>query len=226
MLRRRASASACRLYALTATPSRSTRVRWVRWRPGSPTRGGTARSGASTSTPTRCSSQLTDELLYHGDVNAALRRMMQDGMRGPDGERLARPARPARQAPPGAPGAPRPPRPRRRVRRDRRRARRHRRRGTPRDRQRRARRRRRAATSAAPQTARETAAERNMRLDLHARRPRRQGPRAQRLRLRVARGAAALRADDGQAARAADAAGGRPDVRGHAEHDARATCSA
>ncbi|HEY5664739.1 MAG TPA: hypothetical protein VIS05_11970 [Ilumatobacter sp.] len=33
--------------------------------------------------------QLTDELLYHGDVNAALRRMMQDGMRGPDGERLA-----------------------------------------------------------------------------------------------------------------------------------------
>jgi uncharacterized protein with von Willebrand factor type A (vWA) domain len=33
--------------------------------------------------------QLTDELLYHGDVNAALRRMLQDGMHGPDGERLA-----------------------------------------------------------------------------------------------------------------------------------------
>jgi uncharacterized protein with von Willebrand factor type A (vWA) domain len=33
--------------------------------------------------------QLTDELLYHGDVNAALRRMLQDGMEGPDGERLA-----------------------------------------------------------------------------------------------------------------------------------------
>ncbi len=32
--------------------------------------------------------QLTDELLYHGDVNAALRRMMQEGMSGPDGERL------------------------------------------------------------------------------------------------------------------------------------------
>ncbi len=32
--------------------------------------------------------QLTDELLYHGDVNAALRRMLQDGMRGPDGERM------------------------------------------------------------------------------------------------------------------------------------------
>ena len=32
--------------------------------------------------------QLTDELLYHGDVNAALRRMMQEGLRGPDGERL------------------------------------------------------------------------------------------------------------------------------------------
>jgi uncharacterized protein with von Willebrand factor type A (vWA) domain len=32
--------------------------------------------------------QLTDELLYHGDVNAALRRMMQDGMRDADGNRL------------------------------------------------------------------------------------------------------------------------------------------
>jgi uncharacterized protein with von Willebrand factor type A (vWA) domain len=32
--------------------------------------------------------QLTDELLYHGDVNAALRRMMQDGLQGPDGDRL------------------------------------------------------------------------------------------------------------------------------------------
>jgi uncharacterized protein with von Willebrand factor type A (vWA) domain len=32
--------------------------------------------------------QLTDELLYHGDVNAALRRMLQEGMRGADGERL------------------------------------------------------------------------------------------------------------------------------------------
>ena len=32
--------------------------------------------------------QLTDELLSHGDVNAALRRMMQEGMRGPDGERM------------------------------------------------------------------------------------------------------------------------------------------
>jgi uncharacterized protein with von Willebrand factor type A (vWA) domain len=34
-------------------------------------------------------SELTDELLSHGDVNAALRRMMHDGMRGPDGQRLA-----------------------------------------------------------------------------------------------------------------------------------------
>ena len=32
--------------------------------------------------------QLTDELLYHGDVNAALRRMMQDGMHDADGNRL------------------------------------------------------------------------------------------------------------------------------------------
>jgi len=34
-------------------------------------------------------SDLTDELLTHGDVNAALRRMMHDGLRTPDGQRLA-----------------------------------------------------------------------------------------------------------------------------------------
>ena len=33
--------------------------------------------------------ELTDELLYHGDVNAALRRMMQEGMTDRSGERLA-----------------------------------------------------------------------------------------------------------------------------------------
>ncbi len=32
--------------------------------------------------------ELTDELLYHGDVNAALRRMMQDGVRDRNGEQL------------------------------------------------------------------------------------------------------------------------------------------
>ena len=32
--------------------------------------------------------ELTDDLLYHGDVNAALRRMMQEGMRDRDGERV------------------------------------------------------------------------------------------------------------------------------------------
>ncbi len=31
---------------------------------------------------------LTDELLYHGDVNAALRRMMQDGLRDRNGEQM------------------------------------------------------------------------------------------------------------------------------------------
>ena len=36
--------------------------------------------------------ELTDELLYHGDVNAALRRMMQDGMRDRNGEQLQGPA--------------------------------------------------------------------------------------------------------------------------------------
>ena len=48
--------------------------------------------------------QLTDELLYHGDVNAALRRMMQEGMRGPDGERLDGFARDAGAASSRAPG--------------------------------------------------------------------------------------------------------------------------
>jgi uncharacterized protein with von Willebrand factor type A (vWA) domain len=32
--------------------------------------------------------ELTDELLYHGDVNAALRKMMQEGMRDRDGNQL------------------------------------------------------------------------------------------------------------------------------------------
>ncbi|MBM3683143.1 MAG: hypothetical protein FJW83_01185 [Actinobacteria bacterium] len=33
-------------------------------------------------------SEITDDLLYHGDLNAALRRMMQQGMRNADGERM------------------------------------------------------------------------------------------------------------------------------------------
>src|SRR6188474_2612843 len=33
--------------------------------------------------------ELTDELLYHGDVNAALRRMMHQGMRDRNGDQLA-----------------------------------------------------------------------------------------------------------------------------------------
>jgi uncharacterized protein with von Willebrand factor type A (vWA) domain len=33
-------------------------------------------------------SELTDDLLYHGDLNAALRRLMQSGFRTPDGERM------------------------------------------------------------------------------------------------------------------------------------------
>jgi uncharacterized protein with von Willebrand factor type A (vWA) domain len=33
--------------------------------------------------------QLTDELLYHGDMNSALRRMMQNGLETRDGERIA-----------------------------------------------------------------------------------------------------------------------------------------
>ncbi len=34
-------------------------------------------------------SQLNDDLIYHGDLNAALRRLLNEGVRGPDGERLA-----------------------------------------------------------------------------------------------------------------------------------------
>src|SRR5256714_11250808 len=33
--------------------------------------------------------QITDDLLYHGDLNAALRRLMQSGFRDKNGERLA-----------------------------------------------------------------------------------------------------------------------------------------
>ena len=32
---------------------------------------------------------LTDDLLYHGDVNNALRRLMQDGLRDLNGDRIA-----------------------------------------------------------------------------------------------------------------------------------------
>ncbi len=32
--------------------------------------------------------EITDDLLYHGDLHAALRRLMQQGMNGPEGERL------------------------------------------------------------------------------------------------------------------------------------------
>ena len=34
-------------------------------------------------------SEITDDLLYHGDLNAALRRMLQSGFRDQNGERLA-----------------------------------------------------------------------------------------------------------------------------------------
>src|SRR5436190_18242846 len=34
-------------------------------------------------------SELTDDLLYHGELDAALRRLLQDGVRDADGNRLA-----------------------------------------------------------------------------------------------------------------------------------------
>ena len=75
---------------------------------------------------------VTDDLIEHGDVNAALRRLMNDGLRSADGDAIAGSARAAPTAAPGPPGTPRAVRPRRRVRRDLPRARRHRRRGAPR----------------------------------------------------------------------------------------------
>ena len=66
--------------------------------------------------------EITDDLLYHGDLNAALRRMLQSGF--DDRRRRAPPGPPgdARAAAPAAPGDAREPRPRRGLRRDRRRA--------------------------------------------------------------------------------------------------------
>ena len=63
-------------------------VRCARARAGSATRGGTAPRSASTSTPTTILEEITDDLLYHGDLNAALRRMHAAGFRDRNGERL------------------------------------------------------------------------------------------------------------------------------------------
>ena len=91
-----------------------------RWQLGSRTPAGTAPSRASSSTPTRCFEEMTDDLLYHGDVNAALRRMMQQGLRDRNGERLQGMRELLEKLRQRAPGPPRPLRPRRRLRRDRR----------------------------------------------------------------------------------------------------------
>ncbi len=79
-------------------------------------------------------SEITDDLLYHGDLNAALRRMMQSGFQDANGERMQglreMLEKLAREAARGA-GEPRP---RRRLRRDRPRAARRRRAGAGRHR--------------------------------------------------------------------------------------------
>ena len=75
---------------------------------------------------------VTDDLIEHGDVNAALRRLMNDGLRSADGDAIAGLRELLATAAPGPPGTSRAVRPRRRVRRDLPRARRHRRRGAPR----------------------------------------------------------------------------------------------
>jgi hypothetical protein len=160
--------------------------------------------------------QLTDELLHHGDVSAALRRMLQDGMRGPEGERLQ-----------GLRDLMNRLRQERQERLERHDLggvydeiarelddiideERHAIENAVRD----------AETSGdqrRAETAREAAADRNMQLDLMPR----QGARVERLRLRVGPSPATLRTTARQAPPAADAADRRPDVGGHAEHDAR-----
>ena len=49
---------------------------------------GTAPRPGSSSTPTSVLAQITDDLLYHGDLNAALRRLLQSGFRDRNGERI------------------------------------------------------------------------------------------------------------------------------------------
>ncbi len=48
-----------------------------------------ARSGAFEVDADSLLDEMTDDLLYHGDVNSALRKMMQDGLRDANGERIA-----------------------------------------------------------------------------------------------------------------------------------------
>ena len=122
--------------------------------------------------------EITDDLLYHGDLNAALRRMMQSGLRRPQRRAHPGPARDAREAAPQPARAARAVRPRRRLRRHRP--------GAPRRRRHGARRR----STSSPQEAAESGdarrqeitdevvAERRMRARHAAARPRRQGARS------------------------------------------------
>ena len=58
------------------------------WRLGSPTPAGTARQVGFDLDADRILEEMTDDLLYHGDLNAALRRMLQSGFRDRNGERI------------------------------------------------------------------------------------------------------------------------------------------
>ena len=78
--------------------------------------------------------EMTDDLLYHGDLNAALRRMLQQGFQDREGRTARGHARDAREAAAAPARGARPLRPRRRLRRHRRAARRDRRPGARRDR--------------------------------------------------------------------------------------------
>ena len=192
------------------------------WEAGSRTPAGTARRSASSSTPTACCQEITDDLLYHGDLNNALRRMMQSGFRDRNGERLqglrelmeklrAAPVGPARAA-----------QPRRRLRRHRAGAARHHRPGAPGARRPRpagARQRRPAPPGAGRVHA---PAEHQMELDMLPPDLAGQVQELQELRVHLAGGVAALRGAARPAPPAAHAALRQPDGLGHGERDAGA----
>ena len=167
--------------------------------------------------------EMADELMYHGDLNAALRRMLQQGFQDRNGEQLRACGRCSRSSAQRRQRGAREARPRRRLRRHRRAARRDRRPGAGRDRAAHRRRPATRATSAARRSSRTSPQERRLELELHARRPRRAGCRRCRSYDFMDDAArAAVRGADGRAAPAADAELLQPDVRGHAERVARA----
>ncbi|MFT3852631.1 MAG: hypothetical protein QM733_07840 [Ilumatobacteraceae bacterium] len=72
----------------SARPSAAATSTFATWQLGSPTPAGTAPRRGSSLDADGLFDELTDDLLYHGDVNSALRRLMQQGMKDRNGERV------------------------------------------------------------------------------------------------------------------------------------------